>query len=180
MLNASRFPLIVALSCAVALTSAGLSQAENVKASRVEIGTLVCSSDGAIGKVLQSSQTLSCIYKPENKNSAADYYNAKIETFGLQLGMTGKTQMTWLVMAASKNAFKPGVLAGRYGGVSAGATVGVGGGINMLGVEAGRGFTLQPVSGQVQSGMNLAVGVTQLTLMEAQPAKTAPHGRKHR
>ena len=82
------------------------------------------------------------------------------DKFGLDIGITGDAYMIWGV-------FAPGVvddwaLAGRYGGASAEASAGVGAGANAL--FGGDNITLQPLSVQVQTGINAALGVTSMTL----------------
>lgn len=72
--------------------------------------------------------------------------------------------MSWLVLAPSLNIYAPGALAGDYVGASAEVTAGIGAGANLLVGGAGPSFTLQPVSLQTQTGMNLAVGVSQFQL----------------
>jgi hypothetical protein len=67
--------------------------------------------------------------------------------------------------ASSASTF--GALAGEYGGASAEATVGAGLGANVLVGGSDRTVSLQPVSVQGQAGLNLAVGVSGLTLRPA-------------
>jgi hypothetical protein len=57
-----------------------------------------------------------------------------------------------------------GALAGNYGGVSAEATVGLGVGANALLGGSENSIALQPVSVQAQQGLNVAVGVSALSL----------------
>jgi hypothetical protein len=58
----------------------------------------------------------------------------------------------------------PGDLGGVYGGVHAGATVGVGLGANALVGGNGNSFALQPVSGQAQTGLSVSAGFADLEL----------------
>jgi Protein of unknown function (DUF992) len=69
----------------------------------------------------------------------------------------------------------PGALAGVYGGVSAGAAIGVGVGANGL-VGGNNSFALQPVSVEGQSGLNLVATATQLQL---HAVVSADHHRHH-
>ena len=62
----------------------------------------------------------------------------------------------------------PGALAGDYVGASAEASAGVGVGANLLVGGSDESFTLQPVSVQTQTGVNLALGVTSFELRSAQ------------
>ena len=65
--------------------------------------------------------------------------------------------MVWSVYAPTNRRY--GALAGHYAGASAEATVGAGVGANALIGGSNRTVTLQPVSVQGQTGLNLAVGV---------------------
>ena len=58
----------------------------------------------------------------------------------------------------------PRSLAGTYGGIGAEATVGYGIGANALIGGSRRGFILQPLSVQAQTGLNIAAGVRSLVL----------------
>ena len=70
--------------------------------------------------------------------------------------------MVWAVYAATSGG--PAALAGTYAGASAEASVGAGLGANVLVGGSNRTIALQPLSVQGQTGVNLAVGVTGLTL----------------
>ena len=59
-----------------------------------------------------------------------------------------------------------GALAGGYGGLSAGAAVGLGVGANALVGGLGNSFALQPVSLEGQSGLNAFAGVSSLELRQ--------------
>lgn len=61
--------------------------------------------------------------------------------------------------------YDDGQLAGTYVGVNAEASVVTGGGANLLVGGFERSFTLQPLSVQAQTGVNLAVAVTSMSLV---------------
>ena len=63
----------------------------------------------------------------------------------------------------------PRSLAGTYGGIGAEATVGYGIGANALIGGPRRGFILQPLSVQAQTGLNIAAGVRSLVLSAEKP-----------
>jgi hypothetical protein len=73
--------------------------------------------------------------------------------------------MIWAVYAPSNRRF--GALAGRYVGATAEATVGAGVGVNVLVGNSSRTVTLQPVSVQGQTGLDVAAGVAGLELRPA-------------
>ena len=72
------------------------------------------------------------------------------------------------MFSPSKNV-KAGALAGGYGGVTAGASVGVGMGANVLLGGFQKSFTLQPLSMTGQQGVNLALGVANVVLWVPKP-----------
>ncbi len=76
--------------------------------------------------------------------------------------------MQWLALAATADIHAPGALAGDYVGASAQGTAGVGVGANLLVGGSNKSFTLQPLSLQTQTGLNLAVGVSRLEFRSAQ------------
>lgn len=134
--------------------------------SRVEIGLLNCLVEGGAGFVVGSSKDISCTFQPADNRPAENYFGV-INKFGLDVGVTGQTVMQWLVLAPTSDPFGPGALAGNYVGASAEATVAVGVGANVLVGGSNQTFTLQPVSLQAQTGLNLAVGVSELQLRTA-------------
>jgi hypothetical protein len=73
-----------------------------------------------------------------------------------------------------------GALAGSYGGVGTNASVGLGFGGNFLVGGAGNTYSLQPISVQGQTGLNVASGIVQLELTPAAPVRGRRHVRHHR
>jgi hypothetical protein len=71
--------------------------------------------------------------------------------------------MIWSVVSAQEGVPR-GALAGTYSGLSADASVGLGLGENVLLGGSGRAFMLQPSSYEGQVGLNVAAGVTTITL----------------
>jgi hypothetical protein len=88
-----------------------------------------------------------------------------VSTFGLDIGATSGGQLTWAVLAPTT--LRRGALAGSYGGATAGGTVGVGLGANVLVGGSDRTVTLQPLSVQAQTGLNVAAGVSNIELRPA-------------
>ena len=79
-----------------------------------------------------------------------------ISKLGVDLGKTHNGTLAWAVLAVSRN-YDDGQLAGNYFGVNAEASVVTGGGANLLVGGFRDSFTLQPLSVQAQTGLNLAV-----------------------
>jgi len=129
-------------------------------ASGVKVGTLNCDVSGGIGLILGSSKSMKCTFN--RANGKAEYYSGTISKFGVDIGITGKQYMSWVVFAAGS--LKPGALAGTYGGATAEATAIVGVGANVLVGGSGRSIALQPLSVSGQTGLNVAAGVASLSL----------------
>lgn len=130
--------------------------------SRLVAGTLTCRGNGSVGLILGSSQRMDCEFQ-RVRGGATVNYTARITRIGLDLGIKGRNTMVWTVLSSTDNP-DTGALAGRYAGVAANAAVGVGIGANALIGGSSNSIVLQPLSVQVQTGVNVAVGVKGLTL----------------
>jgi Protein of unknown function (DUF992) len=149
---------------AVALAAAFVLPAPAIAADRTKVGTLNCDISGGIGVIIASKKEVTCMFTPAAAGPR-EVYVGSITKFGLDLGATSGGQMVWSVLAPSNRKF--GALAGQYVGASAEATVGAGVGANVLVGGSDRTVTLQPVSVQAQTGLNVAAGVAGLTLRPA-------------
>lgn len=131
----------------------------------IELGMLDCAIEGGAGFVFGSRKDLSCTFTPADPTFAAEPYFGVVSKYGLDIGVTGSTVMQWLVLAPTANIYAPGMLAGDYVGASAEVTAAIGAGANLL-VGAGQdgGLVLQPLSLQAQTGVNVAIGVSQFQL----------------
>jgi len=129
---------------------------------KIEVGTLTCSGGEGIGLILGSKKAYECTFAPSG-GGRREAYSASVTKVGLDIGFTGKTVMVWTVLAAAQT-LAPRALAGTYAGVVADASVGVGGGGKVLVGGSQESIALQPVSVQGQTGLNLAVGVGEMTL----------------
>ncbi|HEY1474040.1 MAG TPA: DUF992 domain-containing protein [Pseudolabrys sp.] len=143
----------------------------------VETGMLTCRSAHPSSFVVVSAQTFDCIFAPA-AGGPAQHYEATIHRFGAQIGVSEDTSLGWAVFAATPRV-RPGALAGGYGGVSAGATVGIGAGANGLVGGLDNSFALQPISLQGQTGLNVVATVTSLDLRSLAPARHTRHRRHH-
>ncbi|OQW56361.1 MAG: hypothetical protein A4S14_00395 [Proteobacteria bacterium SG_bin9] len=129
-----------------------------------QVGTLQCQAGRSVGFVFGSSNTFDCVYRAPGRR--AERYVAQVNRFGIDLGVTENTLLSWTVFAPTRQ-FGPGDLAGDYGGVQGSATVGVGGGANVLVGGSSNSFALQPVSVQGQTGLNVSAGIAGLQLRPA-------------
>ncbi|MBV8918304.1 DUF992 domain-containing protein [Bradyrhizobium sp.] len=147
------------LSVAIVALLAAMAGAEAMPPVRA--GTLECQGGRNVGLVLGSVASLDCVFKSGARPPEA--YIATVRRFGLDLGVTRSTKLTWAVNTPSYR-FARGELAGTYGGVGANASMGFGGGGNLLVGGLGNAYALQPISVQGQTGFNVAAGVAGLEL----------------
>jgi hypothetical protein len=128
----------------------------------IKAGTLTCSGGAGVGLILGSKKSYTCKFTPAS-GERRETYRATVTKIGLDIGVTGNSVMVWTVLAATDK-LAPRALSGNYAGATADVAVGVGGGAKVLVGGSERAITLQPVSVQGQTGLNLAVGVAELTL----------------
>ncbi|HZU89478.1 MAG TPA: DUF992 domain-containing protein [Stellaceae bacterium] len=127
----------------------------------VQVGVLTCNVSAGWGFVFGSTRRLRCTFAP--RPGYAEHYIGTISKFGVDIGYLQGAVMVWGVVAPTTR-LAPGSLAGNYVGVSGGASVGVGATANVLVGGSRRSITLQPVSIQGNSGLNVAAGVAAMTL----------------
>ncbi|MBV8428961.1 MAG: DUF992 domain-containing protein [Hyphomicrobiales bacterium] len=130
--------------------------------AQTQVGTLSCDTSGGIGLIITSQQRLNCTY--EGINRRIEGYYGTISKFGIDIGATTQGVLVWQVFAPSTD-FGPWALEGDYVGASGQATAGVGASANVLVGGFNRAFSLQPLSVGAQAGLNLAIGVANLTLV---------------
>src|SRR5689334_12495467 len=146
----------------LSLLAAPLAQAhEEVVAPQVRAGVLECQGGESVGQVVTSTTSLDCIFRSEGHRP--EPYVATLRRYGVDLGVTAETRMAWAV-SAPINRFGHGELAGRYGGVAANASVGVGFGGHFLVGGPASAYVLQPIGLQGQLGVNVAAGTVDLEL----------------
>jgi hypothetical protein len=131
--------------------------------STIKAGALSCDVSAGLGLILVQKQTMRCTFTPAN-GGPVDIYTGRIDEFGVALGQVAAGHLIWGVLAPAAGV-PHGALAGTYAGVGAEATAGVGVGANVLVGGTGRAFSLQPVSVEGQVGVNVAAGITTVTLL---------------
>lgn len=155
---------IACLTAAAALTALATSPAP--AQTTVQAGSLNCDVSAGIGLILTQKQTMTCTFVPAN-GGPPDLYTGRIDQFGVAIGAVQQGTLVWGVLAPASGV-PHGALAGTYVGVGAQATAGAGLGANVLVGGTGRAFSLQPLSVQGQTGVNIAGGVTTVTLISVQ------------
>ncbi len=141
-----------------------LASLEASAQNSAQIGTLSCDVSRGIGLFVFEKQTLSCNFDDGKGNVQS--YTGSIDQFGVALGEVAAGHLVWGVVAATSGV-PQGALAGTYAGVGANASIGAGGGANVLVGGSNRAFSLQPISVEAETGINIAGGVTALTLKPA-------------
>ena len=142
------------------LIALGLSMpAAEAAKEGVKIGVLSCEIEGGVGFIIGSSKGIDCVFSGSRGD---ERYRGSIDKLGIDIGVTGKSQVAWAVFAPGK--VKRGALEGSYGGASAQVTVIGGLGANVLVGGFEKTINLQPISVQAQTGLNIAAGIAGLTL----------------
>jgi hypothetical protein len=152
-----------AAACLVAAALAP-TMAADAQPARIQVGSLNCSMSSSVGLIVTSARNVNCIFHTDNVPDEA--YVGRMTTVGLDLGVTSGGVIVWAVFANTNR--YAGMLAGRYAGATAEASLALGLGANVLVGGSNESVALQPVSIQGQVGFNIAAGVGELTLRPAQ------------
>jgi len=143
------------------LAAGALAPGSPAQAQGVKAGTLTCNVASGFGFIFGSSKAVNCTFSPPG--GPAQRYVGSIDKFGVDIGYTAGGVLVWAVLAPTTSP-APGALAGSYGGATASATAGVGVGANVLVGGSGSTISLQPLSIEGNTGLNVAAGVAALTL----------------
>jgi hypothetical protein len=165
------------LSIAIASLVASFASANALPQPQLRAGILQCQGGQNVGFVVGSTTSLECVFQSEGRRP--EPYVATVHRFGLDLGITDQTRLSWAVNAPTGRV-GPGNLAGNYGGVGANASVGVGGGGNFLVGGPQNSYALQPISVQGQTGFNVAAGVADIELEPVRFGHGGPRRHMHR
>jgi Protein of unknown function (DUF992) len=145
----------------LALTIAVVASGSPARAQGgAQIGTLTCNVASGWGFVFGSSRALRCTFAGSGRT---EHYAGTIRRFGVDIGYTSAGVLVWGVLAPTSD-LAPGALAGEYVGATGSATVGVGAGANVLVGGSNRTISLQPVSFEGSTGLNVAAGIGALSL----------------
>lgn len=128
-----------------------------------KVGTLRCTVAAGVGLILGSSRRVSCVFRPAD-NSYVENYSGRVSRLGIDVGISGRSLILWKVIAPTSAVDRRGALEGRFVGATAQASLGVGAGANVLVGGNANTVTLQPISINVKTGINLAAGVGSMTL----------------
>jgi hypothetical protein len=130
--------------------------------SKTQVGMLKCDTSIGIGEILVRKQTITCTFT--HKDGKTEGYTGTVHEYGLEIGEVKEGHLAWAVFAASP-AQGTGVLAGKYGGVTASVAAGIGLGADVLVGGTGEAFSLQPLAVEGEPGIGIAAGVEQIELI---------------
>jgi hypothetical protein len=152
--------LAVAIS-ALGMAAGAFALETPAQAQAAKAGVLTCNVSGGFGFIFGSSRAVNCTFSPGG--GPPQHYAGAINKFGVDIGYVQGAVMVWAVLAPTTNP-EPGSLAGTYVGATASATVGVGAGANLLVGGSGNSISLQPLSIEGSTGLNVAGGIAEMTL----------------
>lgn len=151
---------IVCAAVLAAVLVTGTAVTKNV--TRTQLGVLECTVEGGIGLLVGSNRRADCAFV--HKDGAVENYTGELSKFGLDIGVTDNSYLGWIVFTPAGSEYGAYSLAGRYVGISAGGTLGIGLGVNALVGGSTKNIGLQPFSFEGKTGLNLAAGFASLTL----------------
>jgi hypothetical protein len=161
-----RFSMSVAAAILAAAAFDAPAQADGVK-----VGTLSCQVSSGWGFIFGSSKDLRCEFSPGR--GWGERYVGRVSKFGVDIGYTSGGVLVWGVFAPTAGV-PHGALSGDYVGATASATAGIGIGANALIGGFHRSITLQPLSVEGNSGLNVAAGIGAISL------RSVPQGAMRR
>jgi hypothetical protein len=147
----------ILLAAVIAAAMSAPAMAEEVK-----VGRLQCDVSAGLGMIIASSKEMECRFLSANGRHH-EMYHGRINKFGLDIGGTQRGILVWDVFAPTAGPLRH-ALAGDYTGLGANATIGVGLGANSLMGGSSHQFSLEPLSVQTQTGLNIAAGVASMSL----------------
>jgi len=153
----------LAVAALFAMTAGTQVLADEAKSTK--LGVLDCTIEGGFGLLVGSSKEAVCSFK--HADGTVENYSGKLSKIGLDIGVSGESYMSWIVFTPVGNKVGSHALQGKYAGISAGASLGLGVGANALIGGSNEKIALQPLSTEGKTGLNLAVGLSSLTLSPA-------------
>ena len=146
---------------ALGLATGGLATGTPVHAQAVKVGVMMCDMGSGFGYVFGSSRELRCTFSPAT--GPLEHYAGTISKFGVDIGYMQNAVIVWTVVAPTV-ALPPGSLTGTYGGATAGAAIGLGVGANVLVGGSNDTVSLQPLSIEGGTGLNVSGGFASMSM----------------
>jgi len=158
----NRYSTIAALALIAMLAAPAEAQAPP---AWTQAGMLRCVVNPSIGFIIAGHQSMECNFTPSGPNPPQAYQGA-LNMVGLNIGISAGGVFAWAVLAPTTG-IPAGALAGEYVGASGDIGLGIGVGANVLIGGSGRTVALQPVSLEGSVAVDVALGVSALTLRPA-------------
>jgi hypothetical protein len=158
--NITKIAALLATVAGVAAASPSFA-ADTQDTSGVKVGVLECTAAGGWGLILGSSRAVDCTFQPTADRT--ERYTGTLNKIGMDIGYKGRGEMVWTVIAPTAS-MAPGALAGNYGGLTAGATAGVGVAAHAMTGGSDKHVALQPLSVEGNTGLNASAGIAGLNL----------------
>ena len=152
----------IATSLAGAVLALSLVTPVVASEHKTRLGVLSCDVEGGVGLLLGSSKAVSCSFK--HADGSVEKYAGRSSKIGLDVGITGTTHLKWVVFTPVGNEVGQHALAGKYVGIAAAGSLGIGLGANALVGGSNKKVGRQPLSIEAGTGVNIAMGVASLTL----------------
>jgi hypothetical protein len=146
---------------AIGLVAGAAAPGTPAQAQGVRAGVLTCNVASGFGFIFGSSRSVNCTLS--GGGGPPQHYVGAINKFGVDIGYVQGAVMVWAVLAPTTNP-APGSLAGTYVGATGSATVGVGVGANVLVGGSANSISLQPLSIEGNTGLNVAGGIAEMSL----------------
>lgn len=150
------------LATAIAALTLATVSAKAEDSNRTTLGILECTIEGGLGLLIGSSKAAECTFT--HQDDSVEQYTGELSKLGIDIGVSGESFLKWVVFTPLGNQIGSYALAGQYIGASAGASLGIGLGANALIGGTDKKIGLQPLSIEGKTGLNLAVGLSSLTL----------------
>jgi Protein of unknown function (DUF992) len=152
--------LAIAISM-LTLATGTLLLAAPAHAQGVRVGVLTCNVSSGFGFIFGSSRSLNCTFSGPSGHS--ERYTGTINRFGVDIGYLRGGVLVWSVLAPTAVP-PPCALSGNFAGATAQATAGVGAGANILVGGSANSISLQPLSIEGTTGLNVAAGIASMSL----------------
>jgi hypothetical protein len=149
------------LAAAAAALAVGLSGQLAWSQNGVKAGVLTCNVSKGWGFVFGSTRDLNCTYA--HADGKVERYAGRINKYGVDIGYHNGGVIAWAVLAPTED-MAHGALAGTFVGATASAAVGVGAGANVLVGGSNKTISLQPLSVEGMTGVNVAAGIAGIVL----------------
>jgi len=124
----------------------------------------LCSVSASVGLIVGSQRNVNCVFRGQ-PGEPEESYTGTMTKVGLDVGFTTGGMIVWTVFADTNR--QAAMLAGKYVGATAEASIAAGLGANVLVGGSQRSVALQPLSLQGQTGLNVAAGIGELDLYPA-------------